>query len=137
MSTAIPATLIAGDGIGPEIVDATLEILDARVQMSDPEIVDRPLTAPEFEQITARVQVGGSHLGEGSRRRSLGEKSRRSDAQTVRYERQIFSFTVEELRGFGGEERSNALGFQRPLQHQTGSIEPQGPKTNEHDRDDG
>ena len=25
----IPATLIPGDGIGPEIVDATLEVLDA------------------------------------------------------------------------------------------------------------
>jgi isocitrate dehydrogenase (NAD+) len=29
MSTRIPATLIAGDGIGPEIVDATLLVLDA------------------------------------------------------------------------------------------------------------
>ena len=29
MSTPIPATLIAGDGIGPEIVDATLAALDA------------------------------------------------------------------------------------------------------------
>ena len=29
MSTRIPATLIAGDGIGPEIVDATLAALDA------------------------------------------------------------------------------------------------------------
>jgi isocitrate dehydrogenase (NAD+) len=29
MSTPIPATLIAGDGIGPEIVDATLLVLDA------------------------------------------------------------------------------------------------------------
>jgi isocitrate dehydrogenase (NAD+) len=29
MSAPIPATLIAGDGIGPEIVDATLEILEA------------------------------------------------------------------------------------------------------------
>ncbi|MBK7262540.1 MAG: NAD-dependent isocitrate dehydrogenase [Rubrivivax sp.] len=29
MSTRIPATLIAGDGIGPEIVDATLAVLDA------------------------------------------------------------------------------------------------------------
>ena len=29
MSTRIPATLIAGDGIGPEIVDATLQALDA------------------------------------------------------------------------------------------------------------
>ncbi|MDR6535171.1 isocitrate/isopropylmalate family dehydrogenase [Variovorax soli] len=29
MSAAIPATLIAGDGIGPEIVDATLAALDA------------------------------------------------------------------------------------------------------------
>jgi isocitrate dehydrogenase (NAD+) len=29
MTTPIPATLIPGDGIGPEIVDATLEVLDA------------------------------------------------------------------------------------------------------------
>jgi isocitrate dehydrogenase (NAD+) len=29
MSTTIPATLIPGDGIGPEIVDATLAVLDA------------------------------------------------------------------------------------------------------------
>ena len=29
MSKRIPATLIAGDGIGPEIVDATLAALDA------------------------------------------------------------------------------------------------------------
>ena len=29
MSTAIPTTLIPGDGIGPEIVDATLAALDA------------------------------------------------------------------------------------------------------------
>lgn len=29
MSTRIPATLIAGDGIGPEIMDATLAVLDA------------------------------------------------------------------------------------------------------------
>lgn len=29
MSDQIPATLIAGDGIGPEIVDATLAALDA------------------------------------------------------------------------------------------------------------
>lgn len=29
MSTAIPVTLIPGDGIGPEIVDATLKVLDA------------------------------------------------------------------------------------------------------------
>lgn len=29
MTTRIPATLIAGDGIGPEIVDATLSVLDA------------------------------------------------------------------------------------------------------------
>ena len=29
MSTTIPATLIPGDGIGPEIVDATLAALDA------------------------------------------------------------------------------------------------------------
>jgi isocitrate dehydrogenase (NAD+) len=29
MSTVIPATLIPGDGIGPEIVDATLADLDA------------------------------------------------------------------------------------------------------------
>ncbi len=29
MSTLIPATLIAGDGIGPEIVEATLAVLDA------------------------------------------------------------------------------------------------------------
>jgi isocitrate dehydrogenase (NAD+) len=29
MTTRIPATLIAGDGIGPEIVDATLAVLDA------------------------------------------------------------------------------------------------------------
>ena len=29
MSTPIPATLIAGDGIGPEIVEATLAVLDA------------------------------------------------------------------------------------------------------------
>ncbi|MCW5626317.1 MAG: NAD-dependent isocitrate dehydrogenase [Burkholderiales bacterium] len=29
MSTAIPATLIPGDGIGPEIVDATLAVFDA------------------------------------------------------------------------------------------------------------
>ena len=29
MSTPIPATLIPGDGIGPEIVDATLAALDA------------------------------------------------------------------------------------------------------------
>src|ERR1700691_3364847 len=29
MSQSIPATLIPGDGIGPEIVDATLAILDA------------------------------------------------------------------------------------------------------------
>ncbi len=29
MSTPIPATLIAGDGIGPEIVDATVAVLDA------------------------------------------------------------------------------------------------------------
>src|SRR6185503_10602501 len=29
MSTVIPATLIPGDGIGPEIVDATLAVLDA------------------------------------------------------------------------------------------------------------
>src|ERR1035437_8626654 len=29
MSTAIPATLTPGDGIGPEIVDATLTVLDA------------------------------------------------------------------------------------------------------------
>ena len=29
MSMRIPATLIAGDGIGPEIMDATLEVLDA------------------------------------------------------------------------------------------------------------
>ena len=29
MSAVIPATLIPGDGIGPEIVDATLAALDA------------------------------------------------------------------------------------------------------------
>ncbi|MBC7956171.1 MAG: NAD-dependent isocitrate dehydrogenase, partial [Cytophagales bacterium] len=29
MPTPIPATLIPGDGIGPEIVDATLSVLDA------------------------------------------------------------------------------------------------------------
>jgi isocitrate dehydrogenase (NAD+) len=29
MTTSIPATLIAGDGIGPEIMDATLDVLDA------------------------------------------------------------------------------------------------------------
>src|SRR4029078_7969878 len=29
MSTPIPSTLIPGDGIGPEIVDATLAVLDA------------------------------------------------------------------------------------------------------------
>ncbi|MGA3157935.1 MAG: isocitrate/isopropylmalate family dehydrogenase, partial [Steroidobacteraceae bacterium] len=29
MSTRIPATLIPGDGIGPEIVDATLAVLEA------------------------------------------------------------------------------------------------------------
>ena len=29
MTTPIPATLIPGDGIGPEIVDATLAALDA------------------------------------------------------------------------------------------------------------
>jgi len=29
MTTSIPATLIPGDGIGPEIVDATLAALDA------------------------------------------------------------------------------------------------------------
>ena len=29
MTTRIPATLIPGDGIGPEIVDATLAALDA------------------------------------------------------------------------------------------------------------
>ena len=28
-SNLIPATLIPGDGIGPEIVDATLTVLDA------------------------------------------------------------------------------------------------------------
>ncbi len=29
MTNAIPATLIPGDGIGPEIVDATVQVLDA------------------------------------------------------------------------------------------------------------
>src|SRR5688500_2992908 len=29
ISSSIPATLIPGDGIGPEIVDATLAVLDA------------------------------------------------------------------------------------------------------------
>jgi isocitrate dehydrogenase (NAD+) len=29
MTTPIPATLIPGDGIGPEIIDATLAAMDA------------------------------------------------------------------------------------------------------------
>ena len=44
MTTAIPATLIAGDGIGPEIIDATLSALDA---LKAPFVWDRQIAGLE------------------------------------------------------------------------------------------
>lgn len=53
MPTAIPATLIPGDGIGPEIVDATLTVLDA---LRAPFVWDRQVAGLEG------VRVAGDPL---------------------------------------------------------------------------
>lgn len=50
MPPPIPATLIAGDGIGPEIVDATLAVLDA---LNAPFVWD--WRSPDLKALTWRV----------------------------------------------------------------------------------